>query len=102
MNSTLHLKGCTQVQAPIAKPLAVPPVPLQVGEFWFIWRLGSCRPRQRHSSLAAAVAERDRLLLQNPDGEFLIFRAVEIDLDAFTKDASTTNTKGGQRTETME
>jgi hypothetical protein len=62
-----------------SKPLSVPPAPFH-DMFWFLWRLVGNRPRQRHASLEAAVAERDRLLVTAPHGQFLIFQALRVDI----------------------
>jgi hypothetical protein len=62
-----------------SKPLSVPPAPFR-DVFWFLWRLDGNRPRQRHATLEAAVAERDRLLVTAPHGKFLIFQALRVDV----------------------
>jgi hypothetical protein len=62
-----------------SKPLSVPPAPFR-DVFWFLWRLDGNRPRQRHATLEAAVAERDRLLVTAPHGKFLIFQALRLDV----------------------
>jgi hypothetical protein len=59
------------------RPLSVRPAPLD--DFWFLWRLDGNRPRQRHATLEAAIAERDRLLVAAPEGKFFIFRAQRVD-----------------------
>jgi hypothetical protein len=56
----------------------VAPVPLDNGHFYFLWRIGGNRPRQRHATLEAAMAERDRLKLHAPEGDFRVFEAREV------------------------
>ena len=64
---------------PSPQPLAVAPAPVDIGRFYFLWRADGSRPRQRHATLEAAIAERDRLRLHAPEGDFRVFeaRAVE-------------------------
>jgi hypothetical protein len=64
---------------PVLRPLSVPPAPLD-GPFWFLWRLDANRPRQRHSTLEAAVAEYDRLKLLNPEADYRIYEARRVDV----------------------
>jgi len=56
---------------------APPPVPLDASQFYFIWRVGGHRPKQRHPDLAAAIAECRRLQAEQPNNEFYIFRAIK-------------------------
>lgn len=55
------------------------PAPLSDDHFFFLWRLDGKRPTQRHASLQAATAERDRLQMENPGKTFLIFEAKRIE-----------------------
>lgn len=67
-----------RVSPPAPKPLPVPPVPVAAGHFWFVWRTDGSRPRQRHATLEAAIAERDRLRELVPGAEFRVFEAREV------------------------
>jgi hypothetical protein len=43
---------------------------------WVTWRVGGPRPKQRHASLADALAERDRLAHLHPGERFETFQCV--------------------------
>jgi hypothetical protein len=45
------------------------------GPWFFLWRVGAPRPKQRHGTLAAVTAERDRLQSMYPESVFLVFEA---------------------------
>jgi hypothetical protein len=72
--ATLTLKKPTTSTA-----LKAAPAPLDQGHFYFLWRIGSGRPTQRHPSLETAIAERDRLAGEYPGALFYIFEAKRID-----------------------
>jgi hypothetical protein len=65
------------IPPPVGTPLKVPPAPLD-GPWFFLWRVGAPRPKQRHGTLAAVTAERDRLLAMYPESMFLVFEAKRV------------------------
>jgi hypothetical protein len=68
--STLRLKS---------KPTAAAPaVPLDADHFFTIWRTDGPRPKQRHPTLAAASAERERLQATSPGATFYIFECARV------------------------
>jgi hypothetical protein len=74
---TLSLKRKPPTPLPAPVPLKIPPAPLD-GPWFFVWKIGASRPKQRHATLASVVAERDRLLALNPDSIFLVFEAKRV------------------------
>jgi hypothetical protein len=71
---TLSLKRRPPIPPPPPVPLPVAPAPLDAEHFFTIWRYpDGIRPKQRHSTLASATAERERLIAANPGKEFRIF-----------------------------
>ena len=73
--ATLTLKGVR----PKAMQLPVVPVgtdsPVSNDRFAFVWRSDGRRPRKRHPTTAAAIAEAERLAEANPNVEFGVYEA---------------------------
>jgi hypothetical protein len=57
---------------------AAPAVPLDADHFFTIWRTDGPRPKQRHPTLAAASAERERLQATSPGATFYIFECARV------------------------
>jgi hypothetical protein len=76
---TLTLKRRPPIPPPPPVPLPVAPAPLDAYHFFTIWRYpDGIRPKQRHSTLASATAERDRLVEANPGKAFRIFECQQV------------------------
>jgi hypothetical protein len=83
--STLSLKKPATARrastaAPVPAPPRPPPAPIDADHFFTIWRTDGPRPKQRHPTLAAAAAEKDRLSAMNPGATFYVFECKRVPL----------------------
>ena len=79
MSTTLRLKKkVAPISATTPTSTAPPPVPIDAAHFFIVWRTDGPRPKQRHPSLAAASAERDRLKSMSPGATFFIFECTRV------------------------
>jgi hypothetical protein len=76
--ATLTLKTKSAAVMPAVPAAATPPICDE--HFYFLWNPRRQRPRQRHPSITAALAERTRLIEVAPGEEFCLFEAQRLDI----------------------
>jgi hypothetical protein len=66
----------TNTPQPARKTLTLRSNPRSAGtNFYFVWAPTRRRPRQRHQTRDAAIAEADRIAQLNPGVEFVVYEA---------------------------
>ena len=73
----------TNTSQPVRKTLVLPKTRMRqpdTNHFWFVWSPARNRPRQRHASRDAAIAEAERLAQLYPCVEFIAYEARPIRL----------------------
>jgi hypothetical protein len=77
-NDTKRAPGTQRVTLGLAKGVVQRPKPLRDPEAWLLWADGRRPGRIKHPTLAAALAEADRLAALNPGRRFDVYALVPV------------------------
>ncbi len=75
-SSLLTLRGYQPL--PSKTPPRKPPTLRPPSQTFINWRVGGSRPKRKHSTLQAALAERKRILTLNPDAVVIVYELIAV------------------------
>jgi hypothetical protein len=61
-----------------ARATLKPPMRPAPGQTFVNWRVGGSRPKRKHSTLQAALAERKRILSLHPDAIVIVYELIPV------------------------